>query len=297
MKMTSTSSNTEILARCSQMTDREWFDLLDKSAESKPTEGIRLPGFPPEDFQRLTIGNSGPGALVEGQNFYTIIKQYADRFGVAFDPQQTTILDFGCGWGRMTRFFLKDVVPENLHGLDVDPAMIEICKSTIPYGEFGVTSPVPPTNYGANTFDMIFAYSVFSHLAEKIHIKWIEEFSRLLKPGGVLVATTQPRNFIAFCESLRGQTPQSIWHQSLAGSFTDPEAAYADYDDGKFLYSPTGGGPHLPSSFYGEALIPRQYVEREWTKYLKFCDFFYDPNVLFQAVVVMQKTSFSFENE
>jgi SAM-dependent methyltransferase len=283
----STSSNARILARCGQMTDHEWFDLLDKSAENKPTEGIELPGFPPEEFQRSTIGNAGPGALIEGQRFYTLIKQYAHRLGVSLDPQETTILDFGCGWGRMTRFFLKDVAAENLHGVDVIPFMIQTCKSMIPHGNFSVVTAEPPTSFAANSFDIIFAYSVFSHLAENVHIKWIEEFSRLLKPGGLLVVTTQPRRFLDLCESLRGE--QSGWHKCLANSFLDINAAYADYDNGKFLYSPTGGEPPLDPSFYGEALIPPQYVEREWTKYLRFCDFFDDVNVLFQAVVVMQK--------
>lgn len=285
----STCSNATILARCGQMKDREWFNLLDKSATDRSTEGIELPGFPPEEFQRLSIGSSGAVALIDGQRFYTLIKDYAHRLGVSIDPLETTILDFGCGWGRITRFFLKDVMAENLHGLDVMPAMIETCKSTMQYGNFSIINPEPPTNFAANTFDIIFAFSVFSHLAEDVHIKWIEEFSRLLKPGGILVATTQPRRFLDLCESLRGTFPDSHWREGLARSFTDINAAYADYDNGKFLYSATGGAPPLDSSFYGEALIPPLYVQREWTKYLEFCDFFDDASLLNQAAVVMQK--------
>lgn len=286
----STCSNAKILARCGQMTDREWFDLLDKSAEHKPTDGLELPGFPAEEFQRATIGSEGPLALVEGQRFYALIKQYAHRLGVSLDPQQTAILDFGCGWGRMTRFFLKDVMAENLYGVDVMPLMIETCKSTIPYCNFSLVNPEPPAGFAANSFDIILAYSVFSHLAENVHIKWVEEFSRLLKPGGILVATTQPRRFLALCESLRGTTFESYWHKGLANSFLDINAAYADYDNGKFLYSATGGGPPLEPSFYGEALIPPLYVQREWNKFLKFCYFFDDVNVLYQSVIVMKKT-------
>jgi cyclopropane fatty-acyl-phospholipid synthase-like methyltransferase len=331
----STCSNAAILARCEQMSDRKWFDLLDKSAENKPTDGIELPGFPSEEFQIASIGSAGTTALIEGQRFYTLIKHYADRLGVTLDPQETAIMDFGCGWGRMTRFFLKDVAAENLYGVDVTPSMIETCKSTIPHGNFSVIGAEPPTTFAANSFDIIFAYSVFTHLPENVHIKWIQEFSRLLKPGGILVITTQPRKFIALCESFRREPgesiwhdglvkwikgfsrllkqegilvvatqprrllalresfrrkpSESIWHDNLANSFLDIDAAYADYDSGKFLYSATGGGPEREASVYGEALIPREYVEREWTRYLKFRDFFDDVKVLFQAVIVMQK--------
>jgi hypothetical protein len=69
----------------------------------------------------------------------------------------------------------------------------------------------------------------------------------------------------------------------------DTEAALADYDRGKFLYSPTGGGGPRDASFYGEAVIPQKYVEQEWTKYLDFCDFTYDPAIIPQSLIVMQK--------
>ena len=69
----------------------------------------------------------------------------------------------------------------------------------------------------------------------------------------------------------------------------DTEAALADYDSGKFLYSATGGGGPRDASFYGEAVIPPGYVKREWTKYLALCDFIDDPALLSQALIVMQK--------
>lgn len=36
-------------------------------------------------------------------------------------------------------------------------------------------------------------------------------------------------------------------------------------------------------------MIPRAYIEREWTKYLEFRDFVDDRTLSFQAIVVMQK--------
>jgi hypothetical protein len=104
-----------------------------------------------------------------------------------------------------------------------------------------------------------------------------------------MIVTTQARRFIDFCRSCRDQNPESGWYNGLANSFLDTEAALADYDNGKFLYSPTGGGPTRPASFYGEAVIPPGYVKREWTKYLTFCDFVDDPAKFNQAVIFMQK--------
>lgn len=288
MSKISSAKNAGILQQCGQMTDEDWCDLIDRSAERKPTGGIELPGFPSDEMQRQIVGSAGAQALIEARRFYSLIRRYASKLGLKFSPEVTSVLDFGVGWGRMIRYFLKDVVAENLHGVDVAPQMVEICKNTIPDGTFALIEPAPPVHFASNSFDIVYAYSVFSHLAEGIHMKWVEEIARILKPGGILVATTQPRKFIEMCQYWRANKPESLWHENLSKSFTDAEAAYRAYDRGQYLYSATGGGS-LDASFYGEALIPRAYVEREWTRHLAFRDFVDSSDYLYQAVIVMQK--------
>ncbi|MEG4400396.1 methyltransferase domain-containing protein [Microcoleus sp. N9_A2] len=280
--------NDSLLKYATHLSDQEWLEVIVKSVEHPFVDGIELPGFPPDDIQRNIVGSSGKQALGEGFNFYSEIKRYAANLGVPL-TRDSHILDFGCGWAQMMRFFLKDVVADNLYGIDVDPAMIDICVNTVRQGNYSVVKPEPPTQFSNNSFDVVYAYSVFSHLSEPVHIKWVEEFSRILKPGGILIVTTQARRFIEFCRSLRGQNHEFAWYNALANSFLDTEAAFADYDNGKFLYSPTGGGPTRPASFYGEAVVSPGYVKREWTKYLTFCDFVDDPTLLPQAVIIMQK--------
>lgn len=272
----------------SQLSDGEWFEVIVNSIENPFVGNLELPGFPPHEIQRNIVGSSGKHALGEGFNFYSEIKQCAAKLGRPL-TRDSRILDFGCGWGRMIRFFLKDIAAENLYGIDVNSEMIDICLNTVRLGNYSVGKPEPPTEFANNSFDVVYAYSVFSHLSEAIHIKWVEELSRILKPGGILIVTVWGRNFLEFCQSLRGQNHEFDWYKALANSFLDTEAAFADYDNGKFLYSATGGGPALPASFYGEAVISPGYVKREWAKYLTFCDFVDDPAKFNQAVIVMQK--------
>ena len=285
---TNQKQNDSILKYASNLSDQEWFEAIVKSAEHSFVDGIELPGLPPNEFQRNSVGLSGKLALGEGFNFYSEIKCYAANLGLPL-TRDSRILDFGCGWGRMIRFFLKNIVADTLYGIDVDPAMIDICVKTVRQGNYSIVKPEPPTEFANNSFDVVYAYSVFSHLAEPVHIKWVQEFSRILKPGGILVVTTQARRFIELCRSLRGQNHEFDWYNTLANSFLDTDAAFADYDNGKFLYSATGGGAARPASFYGEAVISPGYVKREWTKYLTFCDFVDDPAKFNQAVIVMQK--------
>jgi SAM-dependent methyltransferase len=280
----------EGVLRClASLNDRKWLKLLIRSINDPVYQGVELPKFPPDEVQRQFVGSAGEHALREAFEFYCVVKSCASRFGRPL-TRDVRVLDFGCGWGRISRFFLKEILPDNLHGVDVDPSVIEICKKNFRYGTFGVVEPYPPTGFDSGSIDLIYAYSVFSHLAEAIHIKWVEEFSRILKPGGLVVVTTQGRSFIDFCRSLQGQKAYDHpWHEALARSFLDTDAALKDYDSGKFLYSPTGGGDFRPSDFYGEAVIPRAYVEREWTRFLAFRDFIDDRAFLPQALIVMQK--------
>jgi SAM-dependent methyltransferase len=141
----------------------------------------------------------------------------------------------------MVRFFLKDVRAANMHGLDVDPTVIALCKQLFDYGGFAVCHARPPAPMPSGSFDVIYAYSVFSHLGEEVHLEWVREFARLLKPGGLLLATTQGRAFIDFCASLRAMSAhESAWHESLAKSFIDRDQALLGYDSGQFLHAPTG---------------------------------------------------------
>ena len=70
---------------------------------------------------------------------------------------------------------MKDVQQENLFGFDVDPKVIAMCRETVPYGNYSVVQPSPPTNAADNSFDVIYAYSVFSHLSEEVQSHWVEE--------------------------------------------------------------------------------------------------------------------------
>ncbi|MCC3424652.1 MAG: methyltransferase domain-containing protein [Microcoleus sp. PH2017_01_SCD_O_A] len=273
----------------SRLSDLDWLNLLIKSINEPFIDGIELPRFPSDDIQRQFVGKSGESTLQEAFNFYCILKKYLSDFDRTLMPD-SQILDFGCGWGRIIRFFIKDVRGENLYGVDIDPEMISLCQETVRYGNYNLVHPLPPSELPCESFDVIYAYSVFSHLNEQASFQWVEEFYRILKPGGLLFVTTQGRSFIDDCRYCREHPNlESPWHQALATAFVDSEAVYQAYDRGEFLHHPTGGGSAQSSSFYGETLIPPGYVEREWTRFFSFRDFVDDRSILGQALIVMQK--------
>lgn len=269
--------------------DEAWFEVLARSINEPIISGVTLPGFPEPDVQASIGGSSGKHTLQEAFNFWKVVISYTGRYGINLTGGKR-VLDFGCGWGRMTRFFLKNLYGDDVWGVDVSPDMISLCHKHFSIGHFGSVQPKPPSTLPLASFDVIYAYSVFSHLNEEVSLAWIQEMALLLKPGGLLLVTTQGRRFIDYCEEIRqkGQ-PANSWEETLSKVFVDRTVALETYDRGEFLHAPTGGGDYLPGSFYGETLIPRAYVERVWGKVMEFRDFRDDPLFLPQALIVMQK--------
>jgi 2-polyprenyl-3-methyl-5-hydroxy-6-metoxy-1,4-benzoquinol methylase len=271
-------------ARLSQLSDEEWLATVIRSIRDPRFDGFDLPQVAPVEIQRKYNASVDAEANLRlAWEFYRAVKDYAGRLGRTLTPE-SRILDFGCGWGRVLRFFLKDVLDDRLYGVDVDPAAIEMCRQTMLYGTYTVTQRCPPTEFSSDTFDLVYAYSVFSHLSEADHIRWVEEMARILKPGGLLVATTLGRSFIEVCKTFRekGRLEQA-WEKSAAESFGDWMGCLAEYDGGRFLFAPN------PSPVYGMSVIPKEYVQKEWARFLEFQCFIDDRSFLPQAFIVLNK--------
>lgn len=98
-------------------------------------------------------------------------------------------LDFGCGAGRTLRHFLPEAESAEIWGCDIDADSIqwlnrELCP---PFHVFR-NEVVPPLPVESAHFDLIWAISVFTHLVESWSA-WLLELHRVLKPGGLLLAT------------------------------------------------------------------------------------------------------------
>jgi SAM-dependent methyltransferase len=269
------------------ISDESWFWLLTRGYRRSQLLQQVLPGVPAPDIQTRFTGVAGDNTFREGWSFYRLVKNIVRQHGLALQSNQT-VVDFGCGWGRIIRFFLKDVAPGNIWGLDCLPEVISICQETNPLCQFKLVEPLPPTSIAAASVDLIYCYSVFSHLAEDAHRQWLAEFQRMLKPGGLLIATTRPREFIPQCAEVR-QKQITLGQMGAASAFEDTASALAAYDQGLFCYSPTGGGDILDSSFYGETCIPKSYVLKYWTHGLEFMDFITNRDLCHQNVIVMRK--------
>jgi SAM-dependent methyltransferase len=271
--------------RCS---DEYWFWLLTFSPRlGIDTNGI-IPGLPPEYMQENWTGMTGERTMRQAFHFYKTVHEMARRYSRPIGAM-TSILDFGCGWGRIIRFFLRDVDHENLVGADCYPEALEAASAQNHWCQFVRNSPFPPLDLHASSFDVIYLFSVFSHLSEVAHLAWLAEFNRLLKPGGLLVATTRPRDHFALCAHLRAVAASGDHYRGLASCFTETEQWQARYDRGEYCYHPLGGGGVLEPSFFGETCIPRQYVDRSWTEWFNIGEYRLADDISLQNIICCTK--------
>jgi SAM-dependent methyltransferase len=111
--------------------------------------------------------------------------------GVPTHDGPAAILEWGCGPGRIVRHLATLLGPEvRLCGSDYNAASIAWCREHLPGVRFELNGLEPPTVFPDQSFDAIYCFSVFTHLSESCQLRWAQELHRLLKPGGVLIATT-----------------------------------------------------------------------------------------------------------
>ena len=149
-----------------------------------PPDGLPLP---PARLRLLVDGRSG-----DAERFLRVGRQMSGAIAGAVSDAGTPIeamsalLDFGCGSGRVARHWAGVEGPE-IHGCDYNGELVAWCGGNLPFLHATRNELEPPTPYVADSFDLIYALSVFSHLSEPIQHAWAAEFHRILRPGGLLV--------------------------------------------------------------------------------------------------------------
>ena len=98
-------------------------------------------------------------------------------------------LDFGSGVGRALRHFTPEASRAEFWGCDIDGSSIRwSVQSLSPPFRFFQIGEVPTLPLEDNSFDLVYAVSVLSHIHTTWH-QWLMEIRRILKPGGVFFAT------------------------------------------------------------------------------------------------------------
>jgi len=146
--------------------------------------------MPPPDLLVAVAGTPDRRWFSEqGRRHAEMFARLAARHGR--DPGAgASVLDFGCGCGRIARWLAPEVIAGGgaFHGSDLNPRLVAWCAKNLP-GRYTRNRLAPPLPLADGGFDLVYAHSVLTHLREPMAVRWLAEVARVLRPGGVALMT------------------------------------------------------------------------------------------------------------
>lgn len=97
-------------------------------------------------------------------------------------------LDFGCGYGRVTRYLAQRIHVSRITACDLDPEAVRFCASE--FGVKGLRSAVSTQDVAFGQYDLVWMGSVLTHVNEGKCRELLSVLSRRLRPGGILAFST-----------------------------------------------------------------------------------------------------------
>lgn len=107
------------------------------------------------------------------------------------------VVDVGCGGGRSLKKLHDRFAPSQLIGIDIDPGMLDVsaqaaARHAVPVTLIAGSSSRLPLQ--SDSVDLLFCHQTFHHLVEQEQA--IQEFFRVLKPGGIMLFAESTRRYI-----------------------------------------------------------------------------------------------------
>ena len=238
-----------------KLSRKEWEDIWIRFGKGEPVE-LNLPALPTEDIQQITNNLTGERTMRGAATFHLIV---ADELEKRF-PQNgdLKLLDYGAGWGRITRLYLRSIRPDNLFAVDVDDRLVaagqELLGTNFSKIESGEPLPFPDA-----MFDAVVSKSVFSHLSETVHLHYVSEIARILKPGGLFIGTVLTMKHLRSFLSREGARN---WIIRLLGDDAEKRVS-----NGEFVYGESGRWKD-----YGIAIVPDDWLQANWGPWFDIVD-------------------------
>jgi ubiquinone/menaquinone biosynthesis C-methylase UbiE len=106
--------------------------------------------------------------------------------GYGLEPQHT-LVDVGCGSGRLAKQLVGYLASGRVLGTDVVPELLDYARSGCPNSwEFALVDDIR-IPFGNDVADFASFFSVFTHLLHEESFSYLIEARRAVKPGGTIV--------------------------------------------------------------------------------------------------------------
>jgi ubiquinone/menaquinone biosynthesis C-methylase UbiE len=222
-----------------------------------------IPPFPPLKLRQITAAPDLPEflwtGLVDMDCIMTLYEKVANRVNI----EHPTILDFGCGCGRMVRFLNNYSTSNTIHACDVNPDHVDWCRDNLHNVQLSQCDSLPPLPYKDQMFNLIYGLSVFTHLSENNATKWLSELNRVLKPDGILMVTIHGLTALNTINN-------STQHQEMFNLGPEVVTKTIEYfKEQPFVFFKYGQNTieiAKAGSEYGNTFIHPDYIYKYWSK-------------------------------
>lgn len=221
------------------------FDASD--LEKEEVEGT----FPvPPPLLRMGYRADSAKAYLDGAaETHAFLQEVLTTNGVVID-ETSAVLDWGCATGRLLRQYRAEAeAGGTFWGADQDENCVLWAKEFLsPPFNFVTCTAYPHLPFEDNSFDLVYAISVFTHI-EHLTDAWLMELRRVLKPGGHLMVSVHTEGSVE-------RIATDFWPPWLPRETAVEELAKHDFS------VVTSGAWDFTFPFFKE-----EYVRKEWGRY------------------------------
>ena len=225
------------------------------------------PPPPPEHLRHTACGGlTEHSHLYSGAEDYRVVCELFEIYADRPAAELSSVYDFGCGCGRLLRWFPIGIEGIQCVGSDVRAASIDWCRANLS-GHFFTNEVQPPLALEDDSLDLVVSLSTFSHFHRRSNDAWIRELARVCKPDGLILVTTHGPFALALIsrseEHQRGLLVPS--DQAVDYLRRLPKEHFVFHAVPEDLVEKLDG----PEPEYGQAFFTEGFVEREWSEHVE----------------------------
>jgi SAM-dependent methyltransferase len=207
--------------------------LFSMPLENFPNLSEILPRMASVEVQNSWTGSNGMPLLTQTLSFVRSLDYaYARIAGECLRGKR--ILDFGCGYGRIVRLMYYYTSPSNIYGVDPWDLSINLCNEARLRGTFSQSDYLPASlPLSDTTFDLIYAFSVFTHLSPRAMNACLGTLRRYMAPNGLLAVTIRPVEYwraVHGSEVVPDSQPLIVAHRQKGFAFNPHPRPQVDGD-------------------------------------------------------------------
>ena len=229
---------------------RDYASLFFIDLRKYPFLNARLPKMPSSEAQRHWSWFTGKELMEKCISFSETTKEMYEKFTSSL-LSEATVLDYGAGWGRLTRMMLQFVPESRVHACDADPKSVSLFNSL----SFRTTCMKVPSNplelpLATGAYDLVWLWSIFTHLPFKAINSIMISLRRIIQPNGMLLISIRPASF--WCNN------------PIVAKVSNIEELVEEHEKAGFAH-------HASSPYWGDTSMSVDFIKRMWPHWNIVC--------------------------